>query len=46
MSDIQNVIMRDIEADPTIDSKKIAIEIQVKGFLRKKNYRPHRKREI
>jgi hypothetical protein len=36
MLDIQNVIMRDIEADPTIDSKKIAIEIQAKGFLRKR----------
>ena len=36
MSDIQNVIMRDIEADPTIDSKKIAIEMQAKGFLRKR----------
>jgi hypothetical protein len=36
MSDIQNMVMRDIEADPTIDSKKLTIEITASGFLKKR----------
>ena len=28
--------MRDIEADPTIDSKKLTIEIKASGFLKKR----------
>jgi hypothetical protein len=39
MSDIQNIIMRDIESDPTIDSKGITIDIQAKGFRRRKKIR-------
>ena len=36
MSDIQNVIMRDLEADPTIDAKKLTIEMTATGFLKKR----------
>jgi hypothetical protein len=39
MLDIQNTIMRDIETDPTIDSKGITIEIQAKGFRKRKKIR-------
>ena len=39
MLDIQNTIMRDIETDPTIDSKGITIEIQTKGFRKRKKIR-------
>ena len=35
MSDIQNLILRDIEDDPTITAKGITVEIQSKGFLKK-----------
>lgn len=35
MSDIQSMIMRDIEQDPTITAKGITVEIQSKGFLKK-----------
>ena len=36
MADIQEVIMRDIDADPTIDSKKLSIEVKTTGFLKKR----------
>jgi hypothetical protein len=36
MTDIQDTIMRDIEADPTIDSKKLTLEIKASGFLKKR----------
>lgn len=35
MADIQNMIMRDIEDDPTITAKGITVEIQSRGFLKK-----------
>jgi hypothetical protein len=38
MLDIQNVIMRDMEADPTIDSKKLTIEVTATGFLKKRKF--------
>jgi hypothetical protein len=39
MLDIQKVIMHDIETDPTIDAKGITIEIQAKGFRKRKKIR-------
>jgi hypothetical protein len=36
MTDIISTIMHDIEGDPTLDSKKIIVELESKGFLRKR----------
>ncbi len=36
MSDLQSMVMRVIENDPTIDSTDVIIEIKTMGFLKKR----------
>lgn len=36
MSELQSIIMRDIEDDVTISAKDISVQIESKGFLKKR----------
>jgi hypothetical protein len=38
MSDVINMIMRDIEDDPSIKSHDIALDAKSKGFLRRRRF--------